>query len=215
MSFREHKGYLAALGFIVPIYIVGWLGLSNPAGKYYPLVLSLTPLNLLLTTIVLLLFHRNWNLPFVLSAFAAIVAGFGVEALGVHTGVIFGSYRYGETLGWQLVEVPLVIGLNWLLLVYTVSAVLNTIQNVLIFCLSGALIMTGLDVLMEPVAMRLDFWQWESGQIPLQNYLAWFVISFLMMLFFRKVNPVLENRFAKVVLAIQFVFFTALNLTLG
>ncbi|MBE0653483.1 MAG: carotenoid biosynthesis protein, partial [Bacteroidales bacterium] len=30
---------------------------------------------------------------------------------------------------------------------------------------------------MEPVAMHLDYWQWEGDIIPFQNYAAWFIIS--------------------------------------
>ena len=37
-----------------------------------------------------------------------------------------------------------------------------------------------LDVMIEPVAIRLDFWHWQAGDIPTQNYLMWFVVALFM-----------------------------------
>ncbi|MBK9792799.1 MAG: carotenoid biosynthesis protein [Sphingobacteriales bacterium] len=74
--------------------------------------------------------------------------------------------------------------------------------------------MTLLDVFIEPVAIRLDFWQWQNNVIPFQNYVAWYLISFLLFLFFRRVNGAIQNRIAIIVLAIQFLFFAILNLLL-
>ena len=39
--------------------------------------------------------------------------------------------------------------------------------------------MTAFDILMEPAAMALNYWNWENGVVPFQNYLAWFVLSFI------------------------------------
>ena len=37
-----------------------------------------------------------------------------------------------------------------------------------------------LDLMIEPVAIRLDFWHWQAEVIPLQNYLMWFLVALLM-----------------------------------
>ena len=34
------------------------------------------------------------------------------------------------------------------------------------------------DIFMEPAAMKLGYWNWTSGSVPVQNYVAWFVIGF-------------------------------------
>ena len=36
-----------------------------------------------------------------------------------------------------------------------------------------------MDILIEPVAIELTFWQWEAVAVPFENYLAWFVLSTL------------------------------------
>jgi hypothetical protein len=33
------------------------------------------------------------------------------------------------------------------------------------------------DIIMEPVAIALDFWRWPMDIVPLQNYIAWFVLG--------------------------------------
>ena len=35
------------------------------------------------------------------------------------------------------------------------------------------------DLFMEPAAGILDYWTWVGNRIPLQNYLAWFGLSFV------------------------------------
>jgi uncharacterized membrane protein len=42
----------------------------------------------------------------------------------------------------------------------------------------AALLMVALDVLIEPVAVALDFWQWENAVIPIQNFVMWFANGF-------------------------------------
>src|SRR4051812_12976794 len=44
---------------------------------------------------------------------AVAVGAYGIEVLGVHSGVPFGDYRYGTALGPALWGVPIVIGLAW------------------------------------------------------------------------------------------------------
>ena len=50
-----------------------------------------------------------------------VVAGGGglaVEAVGVTTGMPFGRYAYAGTLGPEVVGVPLLVGLAWIMLAY-------------------------------------------------------------------------------------------------
>ncbi|WP_246144086.1 carotenoid biosynthesis protein [Neolewinella aurantiaca] len=78
-----------------------------------------------------------------------------------------------------------------------------------------AAILTALyDVTIEPVAIALDYWQWGRGEIPLQNYLAWAAIAFLISL------PLylFRIRFRSPVLLVYFLaqlfFFVVLNFML-
>jgi putative membrane protein len=47
----------------------------------------------------------------------------------------------------------------------------------------AALLVTGIDLLIEQVAPKLDFWQFEGGLPDLQNYLSWIGVAFLHLIF--------------------------------
>jgi putative membrane protein len=138
--------------------------------------------------------------------------GYGVEVAGVHTGMVFGEYSYGKTLGFKIADVPLVMGLNWLTLIYSAGVIFNRLNApVIVKSALGGLVLMILDLFIEPIAIRYDYWSWESISVPLQNYLAWFVISFLFLMVFFSLKFKKENKLALLYLSVQFFFFVGLN----
>jgi len=208
----DKKVALATLVLII-FYAVGLYGIgfsSNP-GWFR----ALSPLNLLLTNVLLYSFHKTWNLSFLLFAAVALLAGFISELIGVHTGLLFGSYTYGSSLGPKLWGIPLVISLNWLLLVYITGIIVQRLPiNWVLRALLAAALMTFLDMFIEPVASVLDFWTWEGYHIPVVNYWGWLGVGFLLQLYFEKANFKKQNPLALVVYALQLVFFISLNFCL-
>ena len=196
---------------IVIFYTVGLIGFLSPS--LTPLFLKLVPFHLLLMVILLIVSHRQKNKEFKLFLLVAYLAGYLIEVIGVNTGYIFGSYQYGQTLGIKLAAVPLMIGVNWVIMIYSTGVTISylKIRNHVVRALIGAFFLVFMDILIEPVAIRFDYWSWADLNIPFQNYVAWFIFSFCMMLFFfarkfRKKNPA-----AIVLLVSQLVFFAALN----
>lgn len=193
-------------------YSVGVAGLTLPATQ--GLFISLMPLSLLLSSTILLFFHKQWNKTHVIVFLLIAIAGYLVEVLGVHTGQVFGSYSYGRALGFQIADTPLLIGLNWLMLTYCVYAIM---EDTRLFwplkALTAAAMMVLYDIAMEPVAIRLDMWDW-GGPIPLQNYQAWFVISIIFLTVMHLFRIQVKNRIAPWLYSIQFAFFVLLNITL-
>ena len=53
----------------------------------------------------------------------SFIVGMVAEMLGVNFGYIFGSYQYGEALGWKLFGVPLLLGANWTILTVCSAAI--------------------------------------------------------------------------------------------
>jgi putative membrane protein len=140
-------------------------------------------------------------------------AGFAVEMIGVQTGKIFGPYYYGYALGFKLKHVPIVIGINWVMLTLATQIIAQKFSNKLYITASiGATLMVLLDMLIEPVASKYQFWHWHNDTIPVQNFVAWFVISF----FFHGLGSVMkfekENTMAVFVFSLQLIFFALLNL---
>ncbi|MEE4310850.1 MAG: carotenoid biosynthesis protein [candidate division KSB1 bacterium] len=114
-----------------------------------------------------------------------IVLCFMIEWAGVETGVIFGIYRYGDTLQPQIFDVPVAIGFAWLCMLLTSAAVVQSLTGrwsklspfILAALISFAMVL--FDVVMEPAAVKLNYWTWIGDHIPVRNYIAWFVISYL------------------------------------
>ncbi|GAB3180778.1 hypothetical protein GCM10027291_48940 [Telluribacter humicola] len=188
------------------MYLAGVIGLQ--VESLQPVFRPLIPLNLLASLGLLLLFHTDWNRSFLLYCVTAFLVGFFVEVAGVHTGLIFGSYQYGSALGWKVWEVPLVIGSNWLMLTYASGSICDRLSApAWVKALIAAALMVGLDILIEPVAIELDFWSWNSATIPLQNYVAWYVVSALLLLLFYRLSFSKDNRLAPLLFLLQFFFF--------
>jgi uncharacterized membrane protein len=197
---------------LLALHGVGAVGLSLP--EYRELFLSLTPVHLLMTMGLILVYHKGWSEAFPVVAGATFCIGFGSELIGVHTGYLYGDYVYGPTLGLTLWEVPLVIGVNWFILSYLTASVFHKIPSDAYAAFLGASAMTALDYILEPVAVSLEYWAWKLEIIPLSNYLGWFGVSFLIQLIWRKANFDKQNPLATFLLLVWILFFTLLNFTL-
>ena len=161
------------------LHLVGGVALSMDSVK--SIFLALTPFNLALTFGLLIWGNDDFSFNFFKVISVLFLIGFFVEVLGVYSGLLFGEYHYGKTLGFQFLEVPLIIGVNWVLLVVSSFAVSSYfVSNSLLKVVLSSIIMVLLDLMIEPVAIRLDFWHWQAEVIPLQNYLMWFLVALLM-----------------------------------
>jgi putative membrane protein len=201
------------IALIVLFHAVGLAGFLIPA--YSSLFLILVPYHLLL--MLCLIFYSYGRVSFRMAVFFGIIwcLGFSAEYLGVHKGWLFGNYMYGHTLGRTLLGVPLIIGANWFLLVFSTGALMQKvkIRKRVIRILVGAAILTLLDILIEPVAVKLDYWQWINGTGPLKNYICWFLISVLMLWIFERFRFRRLNWAGPILLIMQFVFFAVLYWT--
>ena len=197
---------------IVALHLVGIIGLSLP--QFQELFLMLTPAQLLSSLILILIFHKGWSDAFPIFAAGAFWIGFGSEIIGIHTGYLYGDYVYGSTLGPKLWEVPIIIGINWFILSYLTGTLFLKVTNDYYAALLGAIAMTSLDYIIEPVAVALDFWAWKFDIIPMENYAGWIGISFLIQLIYRKANFEKSNPIASFLLMALILFFAALNFTL-
>jgi uncharacterized membrane protein len=204
---------LPGIGLLLIMHGVGlWGMLLSEEPQYFA---RLTPVNLLVCGGVLAAFHQPWNRKFGIFAAAVFALGFLVEVLGVKTGWPFGEYRYGQALGLQLAEVPLLIGLNWLLLTYCSGLVITgLVRNHLARIFVAAALMVAMDYLIEPVAVKFDFWSWDHHQIPIGNYLGWFAVAVLQQILYQRLAVNSSNRLAAPLLIIQAVFFFVLILSI-
>ena len=196
--------------FLIVTHVAGVIGLLSPARPLFQLV---TPFHLLLTLSLLLYFHHDWRPPFWLFVGGVMLIGYWIEVLGVHTTLIFGSYAYDTTLGVKVLEVPLMIAVNWLLLTYLCGSVVHRLSaNRWQKILMAASLMVALDYLIEPVAIAYDFWHWSSPQPPLHNYVGWLFTALVVQGLFHLLSFKKNNALALYLLIIQALFFVALQL---
>lgn len=195
---------------VILFHSIGAVGFLLPALQ--PLFMQLVPYHLLLMLGLLGLTAYDGSPGLLIFGAIIFLLGFLVEVLGVNTGLIFGQYTYGKTLGFKLWNTPLLIGVNWLILVYSIGVSLNKLRlGPFLFAVLGAFLMVMIDCLIEPVAIRFDYWTWHDENIPLQNYLGWFLVSFLFFLVFNAFNFRKQNSLAFVMVVSQFAFFLVLN----
>ncbi len=202
------RTYLIAI--LIIFHLVGLVGIMLPDFK--ELILSLSFLNLILAFLVILL-GEDENKPILLKfLLIAFVIGVSVELIGVHTGLLFGDYKYGSNLGPKLWGVPLVIGINWGVLTATSASVTYSIKlpNTLKIIIN-AFILVIFDFVMEPVAMNSDFWSWKDNTIPFFNYVCWFFVAVILQLIYFGMRKPNSNKVFNALFFIQFIFFIILN----
>lgn len=195
---------------VVLFHLTGFVGLAFSRDPDF--YLRFTPLTLLLTLGLLLAFQPERNGMFWAFCINVFLIGFVAEFVGVNTGQLFGNYHYGQTLGWQYQGVPPLIGLNWVLITYIAGMLARYVPGpALLRLLAGALLMLVLDVCLEPVAGRFDFWHWNADIIPMRNFRDWFILACLLQFLFQRANFVKYNPLVPLVYLVQLLFFFGLG----
>jgi bisanhydrobacterioruberin hydratase len=209
-----HQHILSIKIFFIIFYSVGIAGLLIPAST--PWFMSLIPLALLLSFFSLAVFHEHYSRRLVIFFLVVYFIGFVVEVIGIHTHVVFGQYRYGGSLGIKVSDTPLIIGLNWVLLVYLTAAVVDYWEwPAAVKVLLASSMMLAYDLVLEQVAPAMDMWHWQQGEVPLRNYLTWFIMAVLFHSAARLLHLKIRNRLAPVILGCQFLFLFSLFLLLN
>ncbi len=175
---------------------------------YLDWFISKTPLNLIIMSTLLVMNFPIDNRKKVSIGLLFFVVSFALEWIGVHYGFLFGKYSYGQNLGLKADGVPLLIGINWLLLIFATAAIADKLmKRDFSKIILGASLMVILDFFIETSASVFDFWTWELGYAPFRNYVAWFAISALMHLIYRQSKIKGDFIFSCHLYAAQFVFF--------
>lgn len=216
--------YVRAAVFVLAVLFA--VGAAGHVGAHtLPWMLALTPGFLLATGGLVAAPSLAANgRRFALWMAGAYALTLAAEAVGVATGAVFGAYVYGPTLGWKVLGVPLIIAFNWVLVVNGAVCIADWIlppragagRRIALPLLAGA-IAAAFDWVMEPVAIRLDYWTWAGGSIPLQNYAAWFGLAALLAALrpgaFQPARDLgTHGRLAGIYVVFQTAFFAALRL---
>jgi uncharacterized membrane protein len=126
------------------------------------------------------------------AALLAVAGGGGLlaEAAGVATGIPFGHYAYAGSLGPELLDVPLVIPLAWVMMAwpaYLVAARLTRTRAARVGVAAAAL--ASWDLFLDPQMVDAGHWRWSHPApglpgvptVPLTNYAGWAVVALVLM----------------------------------
>ena len=199
---------IIAIAVIIIFHFIGLVGMLSPWRSFF---IGLTPLNLMLSLIILLSFHKKWDLGFILTMIGIMLAGYFIEVLGVNTGFPFGDYSYGRAFGPQWLGTPFMIGVNWFIMAYCGALLFfNATASKVVNAILAGITITLIDIILEPVAIAFEFWTWESSHVPIQNYVTWAIcisiFSYILYIFQGKEKNPLSNW----ILGVQAVFFVLL-----
>jgi len=196
--------------FIIWLFhLCGMVGISYGNKEFF---LAFTPINLFISFVLLFVNQKQLESKELKSAFLIFFIGMVSEILGVNYGLIFGDYVYLDNLGVKILGVPVLIGVNWIILTFITGSLSSFIfKNKYVSILMGAILMIGLDLLIEPVAPLLGFWIFDLQKVPLQNYLGWFVIGMITQALFQFKIAEKELTFSTHLLIINAIFFAFLN----
>ena len=197
---------------IILFYLAGTIGLLWKPTQFF--FIRLIPAALLLNAIILFAFHKPKNIKYDLAAFLLIfLGGLGAEIIGVKTGLLFGNYIYGNSLGFKIYGVPVIIGINWLVLVYAANGWLSRyLKSPLTLMLSTAGALVLYDLLLEIMAPRLAMWYWQNGMATGKNYFDWFLLALIFSTILKAFKVNTRNQLTSTIFLTQFIFFFILTL---
>jgi len=204
---QKLKSYL--LYFLILVYVSGSIGFVVNPTFFSPF----TPYTLLLTCFVFLIHTSLTDKKYLYAFFSIAFLGFIIEVIGVKTGLIFGNYSYGDGLGIKLLHVPLIISINWAMLICAgITIVSGIFTNKITVLVVAALVVTVIDLLIEQVAPKLDFWKFSGGLPGWHNYLGWIGVAFFTSYFFYPTIIKGNRSVSLLLLILQIIFFTSLYL---
>ena len=148
----------------------------------------------------------------ILFFFSSFIISLLLEIIGTDKGLIFGKYSYEHSLcpGPMIRNVPILIAISWTGLIYMalvcnmmiIDGTLVSSINISHILLS-ALLVTILDLVLDPIAVDEGRWSWEMpGKyygVPIKNFIGWFFNCGLILLIFSVVSSshVITNPYAK------------------
>jgi uncharacterized membrane protein len=118
------------------------------------------------------------------------------EAVGLATGVPYGSYHYGEVLGPTLLGVPFLVPLAWLMMAWPSRLLADRLtrgvrsgRRPAARIGAAAVVFAGWDVVLDPQMVQAGYWTWAHPRpglpgiptVPLTNLAGWLLAGLVLM----------------------------------
>jgi putative membrane protein len=113
-----------------------------------------------------------------------------IESSAIHTGIPYGDFIYNDLLGQKVFGLtPWTVAFAWppiLLLAYWFArncTRLNLAQKTWKILALTAVVATAVDLVLDPAAVNLGFWNWQEPGffygVPLVNFMGWLLSCFV------------------------------------
>lgn len=191
--------------------------------EFFSLFLQLCLLSLGVFTIKLITHKNTQALAYLLIFLILGCYALFIETLSIKTGFPYSKFEYEDLMGLKLLNiVPWSVFFVWpTLVICAISLSGHIFKNErTIFFVSIALLLL-LDLVFDPAATRLGFWQWQNSGIyfgvPLTNYFGWILSSLLSVavVFRLSKNNVLSNKYLSYIFLGNLFLWTLINLMIG
>lgn len=155
------------------------------------------------------------------------LASYIIEWWGTNTGFPFGFYTYSDILKPLVNGVPLGISFAWFVVaansLLAAKYFLGNSSHIAAVAAASVFILAT-DILLEPFASFVNnYWIWDSGTIPIQNFAAWLSLGIV---FAFTLNGLLKwrgnfgeqkilLRIPVVIICINLINFSAVNIVYG
>jgi uncharacterized membrane protein len=118
------------------------------------------------------------------------------EAVGLATGVPYGSYTYSDALGPTLLGVPFLVPLAWLMMAWpswvladVLARPVRTDRRRVVRVAAAAAVFAGWDVVLDPQMVQAGYWTWTHPRpglpgidtVPLTNLAGWLLAGVVLM----------------------------------
>ncbi len=156
----------------------------------------------------------------ILISFYAIL----IENIAILTGFPYSKFVYSNLMGPKFLFVPITLPFAWIPIFFLALIIVYKIKNKMTKIISGGLIMTYFDLVLDPGATNIGFWIWEikSGfyNVPYINFFGWILTSTLAFILWESIYPkfspkVQDQKYLLLSGIYTLVFFMGVNFWLG
>ena len=121
------------------------------------------------------------------------VTAVAFEAVGLATGVPYGSYTYSDALGPTLLGVPFLVPLAWLMMAWPSWVLADRLagrrRRAAVRIAVAAGVFAAWDVVLDPQMVQAGYWTWEHPSpglpgidtVPLTNLAGWLLAGVVLM----------------------------------
>jgi uncharacterized membrane protein len=130
------------------------------------------------------------------------VVAVAFEAVGLATGVPYGTYRYSDALGPTLLGVPFLVPLAWLMIAWPSWVLADRLtrpvrpgRRPVVRVLVAAAVFAAWDVVLDPQMVQAGYWTWSHPApglpgiptVPLTNLAGWLLAGGVLMTLLHRV----------------------------